>query len=81
MKKIAIAVVGIIATALVTWQVSSAQEHQAATFEIVLESSASGWTATCARGCNWTRLSFDCPADTCRSRLDQHGVQGLPPRD
>jgi hypothetical protein len=59
------------------WQLGQAQS-QLAEFQIVVEPSASGLKATCARGCAWKTLTFTCdPNAACKAGIDERGVGGV----
>lgn len=53
-----------------------------AAFSLVLESTATGWSARCDSGCRWRSLSFDCDR-ACGAVLDANGVSTImsPSRD
>ena len=69
---IGIAVVGL-------GRLAGAQTQPPAVFQIVVEPSANGLTATCLKGCAWKTLSFGCTpkkGETCKAEIDQLGVGG-----
>jgi hypothetical protein len=45
-------------------------------FEITVETTANGFTATCQEGCAWTEVSFRCGdgATSCQAVIDEKGV-------
>ncbi len=78
MKRIFRATLVIGAVVVTFWQLACTQETNVADFEIVLETTPTGWVATCAHGCAWTRLTYDCGGITpCRTRVDAFGVEGV----
>lgn len=51
--------------------------RSASGFVFILSSAGSGgWTAQGLRGVTWRKLSWSCPRESCRARLDETGVRG-----
>jgi hypothetical protein len=67
------------ALVLSAWQLGQARgQSQLAEFQIVVEPSARGLKATCARGCAWKTLTFTCdPNAACKAGIDEQGVGGV----
>jgi hypothetical protein len=50
-----------------------------ARFSFVVETTATGWTASGLNGTAWISLSWGCPLSYCRARVDGFGVRGIFP--
>ena len=70
MRRILFAVV-IIAVGLAFSQAAPARESSP--FEVVIELDGRRWTAECAEGCAWTRVTYTC-AGECSVLLDSRGI-------
>ena len=48
-------------------------------FEITIETTATGLTATCEHGCAWQTLSYSCgdEAESCQAVIDEKGVRSV----
>jgi hypothetical protein len=72
--------IGAIGVAVVGFaRLTGAQTQPPAVFQIVVEPSANGLTATCLKGCAWKTLSFGCEpkkGEPCKAEIDQLGVGG-----
>ena len=54
---------------------------QLADFDITVQVSADGAVLTCAKGCAWTTLNFECPGKpSCKAAIDQMGMRGADER-
>lgn len=69
--KIVIAVTG--ALSLAALLLGARSDNPAGAFDITLTRTASGWSATCDTGCDWTEIAVSCVRD-CRVLIDAAGV-------
>ncbi len=53
--------------------ITPAAPAASATFELTLERTPSGWSATCASGCAWTKVSMSCEYG-CQAVLSHSGM-------
>ncbi len=76
MKRVSLGFIPFAAVCGLLFASLGATSRQVSDFEIIVETTATGLTATCKEGCVWKSVSYSCgeEAQSCRAKIDENGV-------